>query len=164
MALCAAVPVTVTEKQRQQLEALVRQRQAPQSVVMRARIVLLAAAGLGVRETAAQLRLGRSTVQRWREQWRIREGLAVAERLGDAPRCGTPPTFTPEQICAIVALACESPSRRGHPLTHWTQVDLAAEAVERGIVTSISPHSVGRFLRELDLTNSISNPIACAAG
>jgi transposase len=151
MPLCAAAPVDVTEKQRQELEALVRQRQAPQSLVQRARIVLMAGAGLGVRETAARLSLGRRTVQRWRERWRTSEDLAVAERLSDAPRPGTPPTFTPEHICAIVALACESPSRSGHALTHWTQEDLAAEASARGIVEAISSHSVGRFLREVNL-------------
>lgn len=151
MPLCTAAPVDVTETQRQELEALVRQRHAPQSLVLRARIVLLAAARLGVHETAARLGLARRTVQRWRERWRISEDLAVSERLRDAPRPGTPPTFTPEHIGAIVALACESPSRGGHPLTHWTQADLAAEAGARGIVTAISPHSVGRFLRELDL-------------
>lgn len=151
MPLCTAAPVDITEKQREELDALVRRRQAPQSLVSRARIVLLAGAGLGVRETAARLGLGRRTVQRWRERWRTSEDLAVAERLRDAPRPGTPPTFTPEHICAIVALACESPSHNGHALTHWTQKDLAAEATARGIVEAISSHSVGRFLREVNL-------------
>jgi len=151
MPLCAAAPVDVTEKQSQELEALVRQRHAPQSLVLRARIVLLADAGLGVRETAAPLGLWRRTIQRWRERWHTSADLAVTERLSDAPRPGTPPTFTPEQICAIIALACESPSRGDHPLTHWTQPDLAAEASAREIVSAISPHSVGCFLRELSL-------------
>ena len=71
----------------------------------------------------------------------------VEEVLADEPRPGTPPTFSPEQIVQIVALACEDPreeSRR--PITHWTPPELADEAVKRGIVESISPRSVGRFL------------------
>jgi len=118
---------------------------------MRARIILMAGAGVGVRETARELDVGRATVQRWRARWRTSEGQAFAERLRDAPRPGTPPTFEPEQICAIIALACESPSDSGRPFTHWTQATLAAAAVGSGIVESISAHSVGRLLREVDL-------------
>ena len=70
--------------------------------------------------------------------------------MADAPRPGTPPTFTPEQICSILALACEPPRREGREPTHWTQADLAAEAVARGIVDAIFPASIGRFPREAD--------------
>ena len=34
----------------------------------------------------------------------------------------------------------------GRPITHWTPPELADEAKKRGIVESISPRSVGRFL------------------
>lgn len=43
-----------------------RQHSAPQSFVMRARILLVGATGAGVLETAKQLGLGHATVQRWR--------------------------------------------------------------------------------------------------
>ena len=151
MARCAAAPVALTTKHRRRLEAIVRQRHAPQSLVMRARIILLADAGIGVHETARELAIARATVQRWRARWSASAGQPFAERLADAPRPGTPPTFEPEQICAIIALACESPSDSGRPFTHWTQATLAAAAAESGIVESISAHSVGRFLREVDL-------------
>jgi transposase len=111
----------------------------------------MADAGVGVRETARALGVGRATVQRWRKRWRASEGQPFAERLCDAPRPGTPPTFKPEQLCEIIALACEPPSERGRPFTHWTYASLAAAASEGGIVESISPHSVGRLLREVDL-------------
>ena len=58
-----------------------------------------------------------------------------------------PATFTPEQICAIMALACEMPEQSELPLSHWSQSELAREAVRRGIVDSISHGSVGRFLK-----------------
>lgn len=151
MALCSAVPVSVSTKHRRRLEAIVRQHNAPQSLVLRARIILMADDGSGVRETAETLETGRSTVQRWRKRWRASEGEPFVERLCDAPRPGTPPTFTPEQICEVIALACEPPSENGRPFTHWTHESLAATAVECGIVESISAHSVGRFLREVDL-------------
>jgi hypothetical protein len=44
-------------------------------------------------------------------------------------------------------LACEDPREEsGRPITHWSTAELADEAIERGIVESISPRSVGRFL------------------
>jgi hypothetical protein len=59
---------------------------------------------------------------------------------------GVKPKFTAEQICAIVALACEPPEATGVPITHWSQSELARQAVARGIVPEISHNSVGRFL------------------
>jgi putative transposase len=72
---------------------------------------------------------------------------AVHELLRDAPRPGAPGTFTPEQICQIVAVGCEPPADSGRPVTHWTPTELADEVVKRGIVSRISPRSVGRFLK-----------------
>lgn len=71
--------------------------------------------------------------------------LCIEEALADSPRSGTPATFTAEQICQIVALACESPGECGRPVTHWSPPELADEAIKRGIVESVSPRSVGRF-------------------
>ena len=118
---------------------------------MRARIILMAGADVGVHKTARELQVGRATVQRWRMRWRASEGQPFAERLCDAPRSGTPATFQPEQICQIIALACEPPSQSGWPFTHWTHEALATAASEGGIVASISAHSVGRLLREVQL-------------
>ncbi|WP_246194703.1 IS630 family transposase [Allochromatium palmeri] len=144
--------IHLTEKERRDLNALVRERLAPQSLVERARILLQADAGVSIRATAQRLGLGRMTVQRWRRRWlQSPVDWTVRERLSDAPRSGTPPSFSPEQICSILALACE-PARRGErELVRWTHAELAAEAIERGIVTSISADSVGRFLREVDI-------------
>jgi hypothetical protein len=55
--------------------------------------------------------------------------------------------YTPEQICAIVAIACERPEQSGRPITHWTQQEIADEAIKRGIVESLSQRAVGHFLK-----------------
>jgi hypothetical protein len=78
--------------------------------------------------------------------------VSVLQRLVDAPRPGgKPATFSSEQICALPALACEALRRDERELTYWTHADLAAEAIARGLVASISPDSIGRFLRGADL-------------
>jgi hypothetical protein len=69
---------------------------------------------------------------------------AIEEVLGDEARPGCSPTFSAEQVCQIIALACETPPA---PLTHWTQEDLAREVVKRGIAEEISARSVRRFLK-----------------
>ncbi|NCA72394.1 MAG: helix-turn-helix domain-containing protein [Sphingobacteriia bacterium] len=86
MARCTAAPIDLTNKPRRRLEAIVRQHSAPQSLVMRARIILLGADGAGVRENAEQLRIGRATVQRWRARWMATARQPFRERLADAPR------------------------------------------------------------------------------
>lgn len=83
-----------------------------------AQIILLAARGVGVRPSAVRLGAGRATVQRWRRRCSSSATtMSVLGRLIDAPRPGTPATFSPEQICAILALACEVPQRDGRELT-----------------------------------------------
>jgi homeodomain-containing protein len=73
---------------------------------------------------------------------------AMEEVLCDRPRSGAPPTFSAEQLCQIVAMACEAPSHEsGRPVTHWSTIELADEAINRGIVEDISARSVGRFLK-----------------
>jgi hypothetical protein len=46
----------------------------------------------------------------------------------------------------IVNLACTAPQACGRPIDAWTPRELANEAERQGIVTSISPTTVGRFL------------------
>ena len=154
-------PITLTDRQRKMLEHLLRRTTATQGLVRRARIVLAAADGANNQRIADRLGLNRETVRLWRRKWLdAAERRATAEEeadeeklrrciedvLADAPRGGAPATFTPEQICKIVALACEDPRESGRAVTHWSTTELADEAIKRSIVKSISPRSVGRFL------------------
>ena len=148
MAAHKALPIELSSAHERELTALVRAHSTPQKLAERARIVLLAAKGLGVEETASELRIWRKTASTWRRRWRDADATAgVAVRLSDASRCGAPATFTPEVICKIVALSCEDPEALDVPISHWSQSELARQAVRRGIVESISHGSVGRFLK-----------------
>jgi putative transposase len=146
MARRPADPIVLSAVEREELDRLVRAHSTPQQVALRAQIILSAADGIANRESARRLAITVRTVRCWRQRWDDEPELAVAERLADAPRPGTPPSFTAEQICAIVALACEAPEASGVPITHWSQSALAREAMRRGLVETISHGSVGRFL------------------
>ena len=147
MARLTAAALQVSGQQREALEAIVRKRTSPQHQVVRARMILLASEGVGVHETTRRLGIARTTVQIWRRRWREADEEDVVARLSDLPRCGAPATYTPEQVCAIVAIACERPEDCERAMTHWTCRELAEEAVKRGIVESISPRAIGHFLK-----------------
>jgi len=68
--------------------------------------------------------------------------------LQDAPRPGTPPTFTAEHRCQIAALACEAPIKAGRPISQWTGREIAEEVMARGIVKQISPRHAGYLLKK----------------
>jgi putative transposase len=163
MANTQAESVNVGEKAKGLLKQIIRQQNTPQWLVTRATIILRAAAGQSNSQIARELGSTRNPVIKWRRRWRENsEVLAAMEEegvgdkelrqsiessLADAPRSGAPPTFTAEQIVQIVAVSCEKPEQMGRPVTHWTPGELADEVVKRGIVKSISPRQVGRFLK-----------------
>ncbi len=144
-----ASPVQLSAEHEQELNDLARAHSTPQKLAERARIILLAATGVGIVETARELRIGRKTAGHWRRRWCDAAATAgVAARLGDAPRSGAPATFTPEVICQIMAMACEDPETLDVAISHWSQSELARQSVARGIVKNISHGSVGRFLKK----------------
>ena len=158
MPLLAADPVTVLREQRDALEHLVRTHSTPQQLALRARIIMQAADGMGVRACARELGVWPKTVRYWRKRWRkAADRQSVSERLADAQRSGAPATYTPEQICALVAMTCEKPSESERPISHWSQREIADEAMRRGLVPSISQRSVGRFLKKRPTSSRIAS-------
>lgn len=147
-----ARPITLTVEERAGLEGLARRPSTAQQVATRARIVLAAGAGHSIIGTADDLGLNRDTVRLWRERWATLgdiplADLGIAERLADAPRPGAPARITAEQVCQVVALACEAPATSGRPIGQWTNQDLADEITKRGIVPTISPRHAARLVK-----------------
>jgi putative transposase len=144
--------VVLTERERIELQRLVRAYSTGQQVALRARIVLLAGAGWNNLQIARELGVDDETPGHWRRRWLQfqdvpLEEVSVAERLADAPKPGAPAKFTPEQVCQIIALACERPADSERPISQWSHRELADEIVRRGIVVSISPRHAGRLLK-----------------
>ncbi len=155
--------ILLSDRRRAILERLTRRHTSPQQLVRRAHIILEASSGQNNDQVARLLGLDHGTVRTWRRRWltaavRLEAAEAasdtnqaltdaVVELLADAARPGAPDTFTAEQVVQIVALACEVPSTAERPTSHWTPRELAVEAIKRGIVPSISPRTVGRFLK-----------------
>jgi transposase len=113
-------------------------------------LCVLFAAGLNSAQIARQLGVDGDTVRLWRQRWLgfqalTLEDLSLEARLTDAPRLGRPSQITAEQVCQVIALACEAPSTSGRPISPWTSREIANEIVMGGIVTQIAPRHVARL-------------------
>jgi hypothetical protein len=159
--------IELSPLQKKILEEMIRCRLLSQSLVQRAKIILQASAGTKNKVISADLKVKEETVGLWRKRWisRMSEFAAyenkpkmlrqlIEQTLSDAPRTGAPATFTPEQVCLLIALACEKPPEH---LSQWSRTSLVQEAIKRNIVESVSPTSIGRFLKSgTDKTASIT--------
>lgn len=158
-----AAKIQLAEKQQTILEQIVRSFTAPRRLIQRARLILLGFAHWLNVEIAKEIELDRRQVGQWRVRWQAsfdalvaiecRESQAALRRaiedvLSDAPRAGSPGTFTAEQVTQVLAVACEEPSQSGLPIDDWTGRELAAELVRRKIVASISAATVQRYLAQ----------------
>lgn len=162
-----ATEVHLTLPLRAILQQIVRQTTVASRLAQRAQVILLAHEGLSNLDIAAEIHLDPGQVGKWRTRWQesMPALLAIAQKgktaselrravedvLSDAPRPGAPAKFTPQQVVAIIAVACEVPSLSDRPITHWTGEELADEVKKRKIVDSISVAQVNRFLRDAKL-------------
>jgi len=145
--------VRVSAQEREALEEVIKRRGSPQGLVTRAKVILMSSQRQAYGVTAKALGIGTRIITRWTHRWESAQeaGVPVLARLVDLPRSGRPSEITPEQLCKLVALACESPQDHGLPITHWTREELATEAIRQGIVGTISGRHMGRLLNSLDL-------------
>jgi len=126
--------LTVSPLDRSRLGALVRDRNAAQKHVWRARIVLLTADGLAVSEIMRRTGKSKPCVWRWQERF-AQEG--VDGLLRDKTRPSRIPPLGPEVAERVVALTLSEPAGE---VTHWTAA-MMAKAI------GISVSSVQRIWR-----------------
>ena len=106
---------------RRELTQLTGARNAPQGIVLRARIVLGAADGVGNKVLSRQLSTSLPTVLLWRR--RFQEGGLVGI-LEDRPRSGRPKEITADQEAAVIDKTLHSTPKNA---THWSVRMMARE-------------------------------------
>lgn len=136
--------IKLSAADRAALEGRARAYTAPFAQVVRAKIVLLAADGQPNTKIAERLEVHVDVVSRWRRRY-FESGLAG---LADRQRSGRPRSFPPEVVAEVKAMACEPPEQREVPLSRWSSVELAAQAVAEGLVVAVSTSTVRRWLYE----------------
>ena len=134
MAIREATPIVLTADERTTLEGWVRSGVIEHRLVERARVVLLAAAGMASRRVAREVGCARGVVSKWRVRF-ARDRLAG---LADAPRPGKPKTYDAAVDRRILA-ALDRPPPAG--LARWTAPLLARE------LGDVSDQHIWRFLR-----------------
>jgi len=113
--------VTITDEQRKTLEQWSRGRSTPSRLVLRARIVLDAAAGVANNVIAEKHGTDRLLVGKWRKRF-VENGLAGIEK--DAPRGGRPPVNRNVMAARIIEWTTQ---KKPPNATHWSCRTLAKE-------------------------------------
>lgn len=142
----AAEELSISDRERTELESLARAHSTPRQWAVRARIVLLAADGLSNSEISRRLEVSRPTVLAWRKRFE-------AERLDGLtwvrPGRGRKPSISAEKVRAIVNATLHS---KPADATHWSCRSMArAQGVSPATVQRIwnahglQPHRVKTF-------------------
>ncbi len=141
-----AAKVVLNAEQKAKVEAYARGRKTPARVVLRAKIVLLAAEGKQDLEIADWLSIMPRTAARWRGRF-LRAGVAGLEK--DASRPGRSPSISAETVRLVVT---QTTQHKPAHATHWSTRSMAAtvgisESSVRRIWRShgLKPHRVDRF-------------------
>src|SRR5512142_1179986 len=113
------VPVQVPPRDRKLLQSWLRSPSIRGGLAQRARIVLLAADGVGTNEICRRLGVTRPTVSAWKKRY-LAEGVGG---LDDRPKPGKPRTA--DDVAIVLATLEPPPERLG--VTHWSSRLLAAE-------------------------------------
>jgi len=136
--------VTLTASERKLLKTWVRTPTAPYRKVLRAKVVLLAAAGHTNAHIAWRLEVTGNTVRKWRRRF-SQQGLAG---LRDRPRPGRPRRFPAAVVAEAKATACELPATRSTPTSRWSLADPRQELLVTGLVDEVSTTTLWRWLAE----------------
>lgn len=141
-----AIPISLTEQEETALTTLSRSRTAPVRSVMRAKIVLLAAAGEENHEIAGELGLNRTTVAKWRTRFAAQR-LAGIER--ERPGRGRQATKRKHWSRTIVEVTLHTKPKNA---THWSVRSLAEHlGVDKSMVHRVwqthelAPHRIRTF-------------------
>ena len=132
-----AASIEITSEERQVLEEYTRRRTTAQALALRARIVLRCAEGGDNTAIAADMKLNRGTVARWRQRF---HELRL-EGLHDEPRPGAPRTISDDAVERVIVDTLESTPKGA---THWSTRDMAKHS-------GLSHSTIGRIWRAFGL-------------
>lgn len=145
-----AQSIVLTEEERKTLTKLSRGRTTQARVVLRAKIILEAAAGQRNDQIAQKLGCTRRTVATWRNRFVT---ARVAGILKDAPRGGRPPTVRAAKEAEILR---KTTQEKPIGATHWSTrlmakaVGVSKATVHRAVACPSSEAAPGEDLQGLE--------------
>jgi len=145
-AMRVAPKIELSPEEKTILSKWSRGRSTPARLVLRAKVVLLAAEGVQSREIALRLKTSRQTVGLWRSRFAARRCAGIEK---DAPRGGRHPRIREKVEPLIVHKTTQEKPANA---THWTVRTLAKElGIDRSMVhrvwraNGLKPHLVRTF-------------------
>ncbi len=142
--------IILAQNARMDLQTLARARSTPQSLALRARIILRA----GDLDKPTNVKIGRElgcsnlTVGKWRRRY-LDVGLP---NLQDAPRPGRPRTISSSTRAQVISVASALPQEQDRAVTCWTLKEIVATVLDTlNTDDSLSRSSVWRILQDVDL-------------
>ena len=149
MPMPIAPRIILPQNARTDLQTLARAHSTPQSLALRARIVLRAAD----LDRPTNLKIGHElgcsnlTVGKWRRRY-----LALGiPGLQDAMRSGRPRAITPPTRVQVISVASTLPQDQDRPVTRWTLDEIVATLLDALHTETVSRSSVWRILQDVDL-------------
>src|SRR3990172_2885699 len=122
MGLGRPIPeLSLTESERETLERWTRRPTTAQALARRAQIILACAEGKTNTAVAAELRLAKPTVGKWRARFVERR----LDGLLDEPRPGAPRKISDAEVERVITLTLESTPADA---THWSTRSMARRA------------------------------------
>ena len=134
-----AVPIVLTDDEREQLRAWSRRPTSAQALALRSRVVLACADAPGAPngQIAEDLGISRNMVHKWRNRF----AADRLEGLLDEPRPGRPRTIADADVERVITTTLETTPKDA---THWSTRSLAAEV-------GLSQTAVSRIWRAFGL-------------
>jgi transposase len=136
--------ISLRASERRALKQAARSQAVPHRQVVRARIVLDAAAGLPNALIARRIGVTPNTVRKWRKRFCTHGYMGLRDR----PRPGRPRVFAAAVVVEVKAIACELPATRNVPVSRWSLAELRAEVIASGLAAEVSTATVRRWLDE----------------
>ncbi len=135
-------------KEKQRLTSITRKRNIDYSLKQRADIILLSSEGCEIKLIAHRAGLDQSNVNKWIK--RFNEGGIDA--LGDIPKPGRAKEITKDIELKIAAIALSDPKDLRKPFTSWTVETIRQEAINTGVIETISWEATRKALENCGIT------------
>jgi putative transposase len=106
-------PIVLQKEERVQLKAMAHSRSLPHGLVMRARLVLMAAEGVPNNRIAEKLDLSPQSVCKWRQRYLEQRLVGLHDEL----RPGRPRSISDERVATLLRKTLQTKPKDG---THWS--------------------------------------------
>lgn len=139
-----ATLIKLTNEEREGLEKRLRKGTEEHRMIVRLKIVLMAADGLETHQIAKRINISKKAVCKWRKRY-ARYGI---EGLLDDERSGRPRKFTSDDRLRVIIEACQPPKIN----THWSVRDIEKELKKKHKRKKYMSYvTIHRILKSTDL-------------